>query len=53
MEVNDENKIQNLEEYLRAVKKETLEEYFGYPISDEEAMRMELPDEILEHLGDL
>ena len=50
MEENVEEKIRSITEQTR---KMLLEEYLGHSISMEEAINMEIPDEALDHLGDL
>lgn len=53
MEENVEKKIQNITEQTNQTRKMLLEEYLGHSISIEEAINIEIPDEVLEHLGDL
>lgn len=53
MAENAEDKLRSITEQIRQARKMLLEEYLGYSISMEEAINMEIPDEVLEHLGDL
>ncbi len=53
MEENVEEKIRVLPNRPIKLEKMLLEEYLGHSISMEEAINMEIPDEALDHLGDL
>lgn len=53
MEENVEEKIRSITEQANQTRKMLLEEYWGHSISMEEAINMEIPDEALDHLGDL
>ena len=53
MEENVEEKIRSITEQANQTRKMLLEEYLGHSISIEEAINMEIPDEALDHLGDL
>lgn len=50
---NVEDKLQELAKQIRSAKKAILEKYLGHPIPEEEVANMELPDEVLESLGNL
>ena len=52
MEENVEEKIRSITEQANQTRKMLLEEYLGHSISME-AINMEIPDEALDHLGDL
>lgn len=53
MEENVEEKIRSITEQANQTRKMLLEEYLGHSISMEETINMEIPDEVLDHLGDL
>ncbi|MBU9879660.1 hypothetical protein ACMSDQ_18185 [Bacteroides thetaiotaomicron] len=53
MAENAVEKVRNITEQINQTRKMLLEEYLGHSISMEEAINMEMPDEVLEHLGDL
>lgn len=53
MAENAVEKVRNITEQINQTRKMLLEEYLGHSISMEEAINMEIPDEALDHLGDL
>lgn len=53
MAENAVEKVWNITEQINQTRKMLLEEYLGHSISMEEVINMEIPDEVLEHLGDL
>ena len=53
MAENAVEKVRNITEQINQTRKMLLEEYLGHSISMEEVINMEIPDEVLEPLGDL
>ena len=53
MAENAVEKVRNITEQINQTRKMLLEEYLGHSISMEEVINMEIPDEALDHLGDL